>query len=351
VNQDVKILQSLGKWFERQKRSLPWREDPSVYRVWVSEIMLQQTQVVTVIPYFEKFIAKFPTVQKLARANEQEVMQHWAGLGYYSRARNLHLGAKQIALRKKFPETRLGWLDIPGVGEYTAGAILSIALDQPEAILDGNVERVISRMHQLERDKKKLWAISREWVEAAFKNKIRPSVWNQALMELGATICTPKSPKCNLCPVSTGCLSFKKGTQDQYPPKKPKKEWKEIKEEIYFYFDRKGHVLLQKNDGHQWRKGLWDGLRKKMNPDLLKFKKLGTVKTKHIVTRHKIERTSHIYVQHESVRTLWVAWEPREICERKWVSVLKADEVPTGSAFKKTLHQIREKFPGVGRQN
>jgi A/G-specific adenine glycosylase len=351
VYQDVKNLQALASWFERQKRSLPWREDRSVYRVWVSEIMLQQTQVVTVIPYFEKFIAKFPTVQALARAHEQEVMKHWAGLGYYSRARNLHKGAKQIALLKRFPQTRSEWVAVPGVGEYTAGAILSIAYDQPEAILDGNVERVLCRFYQLERDKKKLWATSKFWVEESFKKKIQPSVLNQALMELGATVCTFKNPSCGVCPMSDGCLSFKKGTQALFPPKKPRKEWKELKEEIYFYFDRKGQVLLQKNEGHKWRKGLWDGLPKKMAPDLEKFRKLGTVKTQHIVTRHKIERTSHIYIQDERTRALWVAWEPREICERKWVSMSGVDEVPTGSAFKKTLNQIREKFPGVGRQS
>jgi len=178
------VLNQMAGWFERQQRILPWRENPDTYRVWISEIMLQQTQVVTVIPYFEKFIARFPTVQALAQAPEEDVLLHWAGLGYYSRARNIHRAAKIIDQAGCFPSTREGWLEIPGVGHYTAGAILSISLNQPEAILDGNVERVLSRARRVSRMKgdsfykERLWRLSRIVVERAFDLKIPPRAAN-----------------------------------------------------------------------------------------------------------------------------------------------------------------------------
>ncbi len=155
-------LKSLERWFESQKRILPWRNLPSVYRVWISEVMLQQTQVVTVVPYFEKFVAKFPTVEDLAMAPEADVMQLWAGLGYYSRARNIHKTAKMINKQGQFPKTKEEWLDMPGVGPYTAGAILSIAENLPEPILDVNVERVLSRV----------WCVKRENEDQKFKVRL-----------------------------------------------------------------------------------------------------------------------------------------------------------------------------------
>ncbi len=348
VNQDVKILHEFSLWFERQKRVLPWRSKPTVYRVWISEIMLQQTQVITVIPYFEKFIAKFPTVQKLARASEDQVMKYWAGLGYYSRARNLHRGAKMIVAQKgQFPQTREQWLEIPGVGNYTAGAILSIAYDQPEAILDGNVERVLARLGKIENDKHLLWRISEKSVQFAYSQGVRPSVFNQAMMELGATVCTPKNPKCQICPFASVCKSKKDSCQDQYPQKKKSKKWIEVREEICFYFDRTGRVLLQKCENQKWRKGLWDGLPQKLKAEGKKFKKLGSVQTRHIVTRHKIQRISHVFQLKTS------GWQVSEegFLFAQWVSAHDLSEVPTGSAFKKTWAQIREKFPGVLRQS
>jgi adenine-specific DNA glycosylase len=171
---------SLGQWFERTSRVLPWRETPSPYRVWISEIMLQQTQVVTVVPYFERFLARFPTVESLAQASEDDVLLNWAGLGYYSRARNVHATAKQVAATGGFPASREAWLELPGVGPYTAGAISSIAYDQVEPILDGNVERVISRVKALDRSrgdsayKGHLWKLSGLSVQMAAEVEVRP---------------------------------------------------------------------------------------------------------------------------------------------------------------------------------
>ena len=194
------ITRDLSSWFKKNARVLPWRSNPIPYWVWLSEIMLQQTQVATVIPYFEKFIKKFPTVHDLAQASLDEVYSLWAGLGYYSRARNLHKGAVEMSRLihegKGFPKSRTEWLEIPGVGEYTAGAICSIALNQAEPIVDGNVVRVLSRVdaiRKLDLKKTKIWDIATELVQ---QKRVEPRILNQALMELGATICKPKNPKC-----------------------------------------------------------------------------------------------------------------------------------------------------------
>ena len=238
-------LIALGRWFERQKRVLPWRDAPTPYRVWVSEIMLQQTQVVTVVPYFERFMASFPTVERLAAASEDAVMKHWAGLGYYSRARNLHRAAQGVVTDSggAFPADREGWESIPGVGPYTAGAILSIAYEKPEAILDGNVERVVSRFRTVTRAggdsfyKQRLWRLSGLGVRQAASAGVSPSVFNQALMELGATVCTPKNPRCELCPVAEGCRARAMATHEAFPPKKARKPFVGVDESHVAFHD------------------------------------------------------------------------------------------------------------------
>ena len=344
-------LRQMAGWFERQQRILPWRENPDTYRVWISEIMLQQTQVVTVIPYFEKFIARFPTVQILAAAPEEEVLLHWAGLGYYSRARNLHRAARLIVEAGEFPSTRDGWLEIPGVGGYTAGAILSISLNQAEAILDGNVERVLSRVKQVDRSegdthyKESLWGYSREFVERAFALKIAPRVTNQALMELGATICTPKKPKCQLCPLSKLCQAHAQGIEERFPPKKKPKKWIDVREELHCVIDAEGRVLLRRRDAGEWRAGLWDLLNEPAEESRARL--VGEVHSKHIVTRHKITRTTKIWrlkgAKKSAQGTKWTAAEAGAVTHR-WVSP-QNPEVAIGSALKKTLSQIRETFP------
>jgi A/G-specific adenine glycosylase len=345
----LKGLPKLAKWFERKQRVLPWREQPTTYRVWISEIMLQQTQVITVIPYFEKFVSRFPTVESLAEAPLDDVLLHWAGLGYYSRARNIHKGAKLI-VANGFPNTREGWLEIPGVGEYTAGAVLSIALNQPEAILDGNVERVLSRAKRISRAhgdkdyKSSLWDLSRTLVEAAHAKKIEPRVTNQALMELGATICTFRSPKCLLCPVQDHCEAHREGEEVLYPPKKKPKEWLSIREELFCFVSPEGRVFVEMRVPGQWRAGLFD------LPLGQEFSKkeaihIGQIESKHIVTRHKITRTTQVW---RLKRLALGAAETRETSGRStlWINPFQP-EVAIGSALKKTLAQIRETFPEV----
>ena len=214
-------------WFdEHGRKDLPWQQGITPYRVWVSEIMLQQTQVTTVIPYYERFMASFPTVNALADAPLDEVLHHWSGLGYYARARNLHRTAQLIRDEHggEFPTDFETVVGLPGIGRSTAGAILSIASGQRHAILDGNVKRVLARYHALDgwpgqtATAKKLW----DWAEAHTPGE-RVADYTQAVMDLGATLCTRSKPACLLCPLESDCLAHARGNATAYPGKKPKK--------------------------------------------------------------------------------------------------------------------------------
>ena len=203
--------EDLISWFEEEKRDLPWRQDQDPYKVWVSEIMLQQTRVDTVIPYFNRFIDQFPNIEALSMAEEEKVLKAWEGLGYYSRARNLHSAVKEVQEKYggKVPDEPKKISSLKGVGPYTAGAILSIAYGVPEPAVDGNVMRVLSRILWIEDDIAK--PATRKIFEEAVRKMIsqeNPSYFNQALMELGAMVCTPTSPSCLLCPVREHCIAF-----------------------------------------------------------------------------------------------------------------------------------------------
>lgn len=209
-------------WYERSKRDLPWRRERDPYYIWVSEIMLQQTRVDTVIPYFQKFIERFPTLSDLADAPEEDVLKCWEGLGYYSRARNLQAAARQVMERHggKVPANKADVSALKGVGPYTTGAILSIAFNLPEAAVDGNVMRVLSRYFMIEEDIMK--AKTRALIEVLAAELIpegRASDFNQALMDFGATVCTPKSPNCLICPVMAQCTARIEGAEERLPVK------------------------------------------------------------------------------------------------------------------------------------
>ncbi|MGA0598931.1 A/G-specific adenine glycosylase [Enterovirga sp. CN4-39] len=216
-------------WYDRHRRDLPWRarpgETPDPYRVWLSEIMLQQTTVTAVRPYFAAFLQRFPTVEALAAAPSEAVMSAWAGLGYYSRARNLHACAQAVVGQHggSFPDTEEGLRKLPGIGAYTAGAIAAIAFDRPAAAVDGNVERVVSRLFRVDEPmpaaKASIRALTQDLVPVD-----RPGDFAQALMDLGATICTPKRPACALCPWMRPCRARQAGLQESYPVKAPKRE-------------------------------------------------------------------------------------------------------------------------------
>ncbi|MCB9423022.1 MAG: A/G-specific adenine glycosylase [Ardenticatenaceae bacterium] len=220
------ITRSLLTWWDHDHADLPWRATCNPYAIWVAEIMLQQTQIATVIPYYERWLERFPTVQALAAAPLDEVLKLWEGLGYYSRARNLHAAAQTVVneLGGQIPTTAAGLMKLKGIGRYTAGAIASIAFDEPAPILDGNVIRVLSRLYDLPDDvtttatKKKLWQLAGELVPAQ-----RPGDFNQALMELGQQLCLPTNPRCLLCPLSQVCIARQRGTRLERPVRPPRK--------------------------------------------------------------------------------------------------------------------------------
>ncbi len=246
-------------WYDQFGRTdLPWQQDISPYRVWVSEIMLQQTQVNTVIPYYERFMERFPTVESLAAAEVDEVLQHWSGLGYYARARNLHKAAKLVAseLAGEFPQDVVALEQLPGIGRSTAGAIASISMGIAAPILDGNVKRVLCRLHAVEGwpgDKKvadQLWTIAEHYTLPE-----RTQAFTQAMMDLGATLCTRSKPTCGICPLVEICAAAKTGKPSEYPHKKPKKE-KPEKATWMLLLQHKEDLFLYRRP----ETGIWGGL-------------------------------------------------------------------------------------------
>lgn len=214
------LRRDLLAWFDRAKRPLPWRSTKDPYAIWLSEVMSQQTRVETVIPYYEKFLTEYPTVMHLADAPVEEVLGHWSGLGYYRRARMLHRTAQEVVARHGgvFPREKAALEELPGVGPYTAGAVASIAFDEPAGLVDGNVVRVFARLFDDDTDGRTPAGLAhfRDRAEALVPEE-RPGDWNQALMELGATVCTPREPRCLLCPVAAQCDGRAKGTAHALP--------------------------------------------------------------------------------------------------------------------------------------
>ncbi len=332
-------LFKLTEWFNINARILPWRNNPSPYHVWVSEIMLQQTTVAVVTPYFERFIFRFPSVDSLAKAHLDEVLRFWAGLGYYSRAKNLHRAAGIVARNGVFPQSREEWLKLPGVGEYTAGAVLSIAFNKPEPVLDANIKRVISRLRMLKTgtNKKIFWNWSRLIVDCAYKHKIPPGIINQALMELGALVCVGRNPFCLKCTLSGICKAYKADEVNNYPGK-IKKRWVKVHEKVYCFISGGNKVLLEQKINSRWRKGLWDFPVE--IPDIFIKQALrqkpAVFKSFYTVTNHKIEREHHIYHindQNEALKN-----------PLKWIPLSSVDNpaVAVGSPVRKSLALIND---------
>jgi len=238
--------QLLG-WFGQFRRELPWRQTKDPYRIWLSEIMLQQTRVAAAIPYYERFLERFPDVHALASAPEEEVLRLWSGLGYYSRARNLQKAAQQIVARHdgKFPARMDEVLALPGIGDYTAAAILSIAFDEKQAVLDGNVARVLARLGVIRGDLRapQPWRALQKTADSLLDPN-SPGDWNQAVMELGATLCSPRSPQCLLCPVAQFCEGCKLGIAESLPEKRKKHAAVEVALAAAVFADKNGWTIL-----------------------------------------------------------------------------------------------------------
>jgi A/G-specific adenine glycosylase len=257
-----KFAEPLEMWFAAVKRPMPWRTDPTPYACWLSEIMMQQTTYASVLPYYTRFLKLFPTVAALAAAEESSVLKAWEGLGYYARARNLHKAAQAVVAsgRAVWPTSADEWSKVPGVGPYTAAALASVLNGERIPVVDGNVARVFARVWELDGDFKKLPA--REKLAAKLQSEIErsrvPGDFNQAMMELGALVCTPKSPSCESCPLAKLCAAKKNGTQDAYPVRTERRPVPVRKEDVVIVSDAEGRVLLVQNTEGGLLKGLWE---------------------------------------------------------------------------------------------
>ena len=255
------VKAKLLPWFAANKRSMPWRSNRTPYRVWISELMLQQTRVDQATPYFHRFMKRFPSLKSLAEASQEDVLKMWEGLGYYSRARNLHKAAQLIVTEHKgrFPSTAEEIIKLPGIGSYTTAAIGSLAFNMDLAVLDGNVIRVLSRLFAYDKDarsttaKKELQQMADELLVAGAAGD-----FNESMMELGATVCMPKNPDCSTCPLSRCCLGKQTGSPTDFPFKAPKKKVPHLIVGAAVVTDRKGKVLVAQRRSEDMLGGLWE---------------------------------------------------------------------------------------------
>ncbi len=256
----TKLRRSLRSWYRRRARDLPWRRTGDAYRIWISEIMLQQTTVAAVVPYFERFLDRFPDIRELAAADEADVLRLWEGLGYYSRARNIHRSARQVVAEYDgvFPETVDELVKLPGIGRYTAGAIVSFAYDRPASIVEANTLRLYSRLLAFEDDprttrgQRVLWAFAEHLLPRRSAGE-----FNQALMELGSQVCTPTEPECPKCPARSVCRAFAAGRQADIPVAAPRQEITAIVEASIAVRSGSRYLLRRHPEGQRWA-GLWD---------------------------------------------------------------------------------------------
>lgn len=261
TDRSVGLTSRLLAWYTEHRRNLPWRETRDPYRIWVAEVMLQQTQVATVIPYYERFLARFATVEALAAAPLDDVLKLWEGLGYYSRARHLHAAARKVVSEfdGRIPDTMEGLLSLPGTGRYTASAVLSIASGQDVPAADGNVRRVLSRVYAIDEDvtrgpgQRRLWQLAESLVPAG-----QAGDFNQALMDLGATVCTPRAPSCHQCPLAEECQAYQRGQQELFPIRKPRHPLPHYEVTAGVVWNSDGRFLIAQRPPEGLLGGLWE---------------------------------------------------------------------------------------------
>ncbi|ERJ13553.1 A/G-specific adenine glycosylase [Haloplasma contractile] len=342
-----RFSKDICKWYQSIKRDLPWRLNQDPYKVWISEIMLQQTQVKTVIPYFNRFMEQFPSIEVLALATEEKVLKAWEGLGYYSRARNIHTTAKKIVkdYDNVFPSDYETILSLKGIGSYTAGAISSIAFLNPIPAVDGNVMRVMSRVLDIWDDiakpktKKKFELLLKDVVPSN-----DPSSFNQGLMELGALICKPRSQKCFECPVRTHCISYHNGYDDQLPIKSSKAKQKKIPMITGIVTNEQGKFLMRRRP----EKGLLANMWEFVQAEGLSFNELQY----HLFYHYNIKLTDGIYqgdVKHVFSHRIWnmtvysskVTGEPKLPVHLKFLSKAEIEQIPVSTAHKKVMNYIQ----------
>lgn len=331
----IQLLQkNLLAWYRANKRKLPWRETKDPYSIWVSEIMLQQTRVDTAIPYYERFLKTFPTINELAAASEHDVLKQWQGLGYYRRAKLIHKAAKEVSVRYngKLPSTKTELQTLPGFGPYTSGAVASIAFNECAPAVDGNVKRVLSRIFATHE------SIEPIALEAAQVDS--PSDWTQSLMELGALICVPKSPKCLVCPAQNVCLAYEQGAVSEFPALVKKTKAREIFATTWMILNSKNRILIQQRPEDGRWSNMWEFPTEEFEIKPERFessiafdgKKIG--KFKHLLTH----RTMHIEVIHaKPVKTLKTAEH------QKWISLDELENFPISKLQQKAFEIFKKK--------
>jgi len=325
----------LLRWYGAQHRDLPWRRTRDPYRIWVSEIMLQQTRAEAVIPYYQRFLERFPSVSALAAASEEEVLANWSGLGYYSRARNLHKAARQM--EGGFPGSYQAIRKLPGVGDYTAAAIASIAFGLPYAALDGNVMRVMSRVTNdpadigASRTRARFRELAQHHLDALRRRQA--GAFNQAMMELGATVCLPRAPRCGICPLAALCEARRAGRQEQLPVKLRKAQPVKIAMEVAVV-ERSGRLLLwQRPADARLLAGFWELPSPEQLPELLGTAEIGTFR--HTITHHHYRVT---------VQAGFLAPKARAARPLQWISVETLHALPLSTTARKALRLARIDF-------
>ena len=339
--------QSVVQWYEKHGRKhLPWQKDRSPYRVWLSEIMLQQTQVKTVIPYFERFTQQFPDIQSLAKAPIDDVLSLWSGLGYYARARNIHKTAQIITQNHKgeFPRDTEGLVALPGIGRSTAGAIQSLAMRKSTPILDGNVKRVLIRSHEIEgwsgkrEIENQLWSLSERCTP---KTKCRQ--YNQAMMDIGATLCSRSKPQCEQCPLNSRCRALAKGRVDELPHRKPKTTLPTRHCQMLVISNTKKEVFLEKRPNSGLWGGLWSlpqiQLEECPEASCLENWQLNVSETTKLPPFRHTFSHFHLTIQPVTLQVKGKHRVNKQTLPHRWVKLSQLDELGLSSPVKKILIQ------------
>jgi A/G-specific adenine glycosylase len=346
------IQQMLIEWYRLHHRPLPWRETDDPYRIWVSEVMLQQTQVQTVLPYYQEFLRNFPNVKALANADLQAVLKVWEGLGYYARARNMHRSAWIILEKHKgiFPESWELIRELPGIGDYIASAVLSIAFNQPYAVLDGNVKRVLARVYEISAPINKPSSYKMfKGIADSLLDHFHPGRFNQALMELGALVCKPKNPDCNACPVNIGCRAKRGGHVDQFPKRiqKPKTPLRKIAVGVVY---RNSHMLITRRKSEGLLGGLWEfpggKIGKHERPEQACVREIKEEVNLDVTITDHITQVKHAYTHFKIIMEVFSCrYLSGDIIlngpvDFRWITLNEIDQYPFPKANHKFIHLL-----------